>query len=183
MNEKIIDLFNKDYSFLVIIIIIMFFILFGLSQNIFLNLFGCNIRFLFKTPIVRHLLVIIMFFLILDFGINYGEILKINPLISFAISIGIYLLLYSLSHMNTFFILFVCILLFLILILTKVNKYYENSITDQEILRGKTDFIYKFHNVLVIIIVLSIVIGLITSTNKKNLYNGLFKTVNKCKNT
>ena len=63
MNEKIIDLFNKDYSFLVIIIIIMFFILFGLSQNIFLNLFGCNIRFLFKTPIVRHLLVIIMFFL------------------------------------------------------------------------------------------------------------------------
>ena len=84
--------------------------------------------------------------------------------------------------MNTFFILFVCILLFLILILTKVNKYYENSITDQEILRGKTDFIYKFHNVLVIIIVLSIIIGLITSTNKKALYNGLFKTVNKCKN-
>jgi len=171
MNNKIIEVFTTDNSFFVIMIVIVFFLFFGLSENIFVNLFGCNLKFLFKHKIVRHLLGIMILFLLFDSRINKTPM---NPLMSLLISFVAYVLLFTLSHMNTVYISFVCILLLFILIVSKIKNFFEATITDQEILKERQDFIYKFHNVLVIIAILSIITGFFTGTNKKQLRQAVF---------
>ena len=177
MEKRIIELFSTDNSYFIIVTVIVFFLFFGMSENIFVHLFGCNLKFLFKLKIIRHLLGIIILFLIFDSGFNDNII---NPIFSLLFSIISYVLLYILSHMNTIYISFVCILLFCILVITKIKNFFEVTITDQEILKERQDFLYKFTNVLVIIAILAIIIGFFTGTNKKNLIHGIFN-INTCK--
>ena len=60
-------------------------------------------------------------------------------------------------------------MLVVLIILNKFKSYYQSTINDQEDLQGRLDLIYKTTNVFVIIIVLTIIIGTLTSLNMKSL--------------
>ena len=63
------------------------------------------------------------------------------------------------------------VILLILVVMHKFKSHFENSINDQEVLQGKLDMIYKTNNVFVVIIILIIVIGSLTSLDMKALKN------------
>ena len=66
------------------------------------------------------------------------------------------------------------VIVLIFIILDKVKAYYVHSVNDQEILQDNLGFLYKLNNVLVIIAILTIIIGTLTSTKLKSIYETLF---------
>ena len=61
-----------------------------------------------------------------------------------------------------------------------VKQYYEFNISDQEVLQENLGFLYKMNNVFVIIIILTIIIGTLTSLNLKELYMTFLQDKKNC---
>ena len=72
---------------------------------------------------------------------------------------------------NRFYINLVFVMLLLLLILDKFKIYYSSTIKDQENLQEKLQFIYKTNNIFIILIILMVVIGVISSFNYTNFKN------------
>lgn len=153
---------SGDYSKKIQYILLFFLFLLALSYRIFDDLFGCNIKSFIKNIYIRHLITILFLFLIVDINVDNAEI-NMNPFLSFVFTLFIYFLAILLLHSNQIFIFFILILIFLILLMNKFKKYLKGVIMDQEIKQEQFDFIFKSNNVFVILIILTIIIGSISS--------------------
>lgn len=174
-----IGIINSDNTIKVNYIILFFIFMIGLSQNMFKNLFGCNIHKLIKSNYAKHFVTLLFLFLLID--VNSDNIKNTaNPLISLIYSITIYVLVFLLLHSNKIYITFISIIIFVLIILDKFKSFYQNTINDQEELQGKLDLIYKTNNVFVIIIVLTIIIGTLTSLNIDTLKKTLNTNLKTC---
>ena len=82
---------------------------------------------------------------------------------------------------NNIFILFILSLVLLLLVSNKYKSYLLQQVQDQEIKQQNIDFINKSNNVFVILIILTILIGSLTSIPYKNFKNLLYTNSNiKC---
>ena len=175
--NNLFDFINSDNTNKINYIILFFIFIIGLSEDLFKNLFGKNIKIIFKNIYIKHLLTILFLFLLLDINNNSKENIT-NPLINGLYSIIIYFFVIILLHCNKIYIAFTSIIIIILIILSKVKKYFENDIKDQEILQTKLETIYKINNVFVIIIILTIIIGSLTSLKKNELYKTILGKYN-----
>jgi energy-converting hydrogenase Eha subunit E len=155
----------------------VFFLFFvGLSQNVFENLFGCKIKEILKSNILRHLICFTFLFFLYDYGATLSVEdggTRPNPIKNLGVSAIIYSLVFLLFQTNIFYIYFMSIIVIIFIILDKIKAYYVHSVNDQEILQDNLGFLFKLNNVLVIIAILTIIIGTLTSSNLKNVLNTL----------
>lgn len=160
-------------------VILFFIFMIALSQNLFKNLFGCNLQKIMKKSYTKHVVSLLFLFLLVDINLETVENTS-NPLISLLYSSIIYALVFLLLHSNKIYITFISIIILVLIVLDKFKSYYQNIINDQEELQGKLDLIYKTTNVFVIIVVLTIVIGTLTSLNMKSLKRTLTGKLKSC---
>lgn len=162
---------------------LVFFLFFvALSQNIFENLFGCQVKTLLKSIWLRHLFCLFFLFVILDYGstLNVDDTNpRPNPIHNVGYSVLVYSLILLLLQTNIFYIYFMSIVVIIFIVLDKLKSYYVHSIRDQEILQDRLGFLYKLNNVLLIISILTIIIGTLTST-KTNPFKKIFSMKQKC---
>ena len=161
-------LINGDNTNRINYVIIFFIAMIGLSQNIFFNIFGSQPRKIFKRAYIKHFVSVFFLFLLLDLTSGVGKDAA-NPLVNLFYSIVLYLLVFLLMHSNKIYIAFISIIMVILIVLDKFKGHFENTIDDQEVLQGKLDLIYKTNNVFVIIAILTIVIGSLTSLDIKSL--------------
>lgn len=150
-------------------VILFFIFMIALSQNLFKNLFGCNLRKIIKNNYTKHVVSLLFLFLLVDINLDVNVENKSNPFFSLVYSSIIYVLVFLLIHSNKIYITFISIIIFVLIILDKFKSYYQSTINDQEDLQSRLDLIYKTTNVFVIIVVLTIIIGTLTSLNMKSL--------------
>tara|TARA_Y100000389_G_scaffold204619_1_gene258395 strand:- start:7201 stop:7740 length:540 start_codon:yes stop_codon:yes gene_type:complete len=177
-NTDLFNILNNDNTNKIKYVIIFFIFIIGLSENLFTNLFGKNIKIIFKNIYVKHSLTILFLFLLLDVNNENSTSDAINPIINLLYSIIIYILVILLLHCNKIYIAFTSIIVIILIILNKFKSYFETTINDQEILQTQLDLIYKTNNVFVIIIILTIIIGSLTSLDKKHFYNTILGKTN-----
>tara|TARA_Y100000389_G_C17420698_1_gene496520 strand:+ start:162 stop:716 length:555 start_codon:yes stop_codon:yes gene_type:complete len=161
-------------------VILFFIFMIALSQNLFKNLFGCNLQKIIKNNYTKHAVSLLFLFLLVDINIDSKIEYKSNPLISLVYSAIIYVLVFLLLHSNRIYITFISIIIFVLIILDKFKSYYQSTINDQEDLQNRLDLIHKTANVFVIIVVLTIVIGTLTSLNIHNLKKTLYGRIKSC---
>ena len=160
-------------------IILFFIFVFALSQNLFSNVFGCRLSDLSKNKWVKHGIIILFLYLIVDINFENAEQYT-NPIVGLVYSIFMYILVILLLHCNKIYIYFIISIILLLLGLDKFKTYYENTIKDQENLQTKLGLIYKTYNVFVIIMILTIIICSLTSIKLKSIYNIVFKNMETC---
>ena len=177
--DQMVNLIKNDNTNKIKYIILFFIFIIGLSQNLFSNIFGCNLQKIIKNNLTKHIVSLLFLFLLVDINSEGGEI-KSNPLISLLYSCIIYSLVFLLLHSNKIYITFIIIIIFVLIVLDKFKSYYQNTINDQEELQGKLDLIYKTTNVFCIIIILSIIIGTLTSLDRPSLKNTLRGNIKSC---
>lgn len=167
-------LIDGDNTVKINYIILFFIFIIGLSNNVFRNMFGDQMKEHLKSGYVKHFISILFLFLLLDINTTNNKNV-FNPLTNLLISFIIYVLVLLLTHSNQLYIACIMIILVILVVLGKFKSYYENSVNDQEILQGKLDLIYKTNNVFIIIIILIISIGSLTSLDlnalKKSIMN------------
>ncbi len=176
--DEMLKLIKNDNTNKIKYVILFFIFMIALSQNLFKNIFGCSLRNIIKNTYSKHAISLLFLFLLIDVNSDNIET-NSNPLISLLYSAIIYTLVFLLLHSNKLYITFISIIILVLIILDKFKSYYQNTINDQEELQGKLDLIYKTTNVFVIIVVLTIIIGTLTSLNMKSLkrtLNGKIKT-------
>jgi len=177
--DKMVNLIKNDNTNKIKYVILFFIFIIGLSQNLFNNIFGCNLHKIIKNNLTKHAVSLLFLFLLVDINSDNSEI-KSNPLISLLYSCIIYSLVFLLLHSNKIYITFIIIIIFILIVLDKFKSYYQSTINDQEELQGKLDLIYKTTNVFVIIIILTIIIGTLTSLDMSSLKNTLRGSVKSC---
>ena len=166
---------SGDYSNKIQHILFFFLFLLALSHRVFDHLFGCNLDTFIKNIYIRHLITILFLYLVVDMNIENGET-SMNPFLSFVFTLFLYFLAIILLHSNQVFIFFILILIFLIILLNKFKEYLNNVIMDQEVKQEKYDIIFKSNNVFVILIILTIIIGSISSFDYRKLHSLLHDT-------
>ena len=132
---------------------------------------------------MKHFICLLFLFLLLDLNLTSKDneaYSTQNPIFSLIYSVIIYILVFLLLHCNKIYIFFIAFLIFFLIILDKVKKYVEYNVKDQEVLQEQLNFIYKMNNVSVIIMVLTIIIGTLTTLNTKELIENLKKQVKYC---
>lgn len=169
-NSFITTLIDTDNTVKINYVILFFIFVIGLSNNIFRNMFGQQIKGQLKSGYVKHSICVFFLFLLLDMNPTNDRAV-LNPVFNIIISATIYLLVLLLMHSNQLYISFILAILFIIIVIHKFKSYFENTINDQEILQGKLDMIYKTNNVFIVIIILIIIIGSLTSLDIKSLIN------------
>jgi hypothetical protein len=169
-NSFITTLIDTDNTVKINYVILFFIFVIGLSNNIFRNMFGQQINGQLKSGYVKHSICIFFLFLLLDMNPT-NDRAALNPVFNIIISATIYLLVLLLMHSNQLYISFILAILFILIVIHKFKSYFENTINDQEILQGKLDMIYKTNNVFIVIIILIIIIGSLTSLDTKSLIN------------
>lgn len=153
---------SKDHSKKIQHILMFFIFIIGLSYNMFQNIFGCSLQKVFSNVYIRHAIVLLFLYLLLDTNLDSKET-SVHPFLSFLISFIIYVLGFILLHSNQFYILFIIGLIGFLFLINKYKKYVELSIQDQEIKQQRINFIYKTNNVTIIMMILTITIGSLTS--------------------
>ena len=185
MNSEFIqNLISSDNTKKINYIILFFIFFIALSQNSFKNLFGCKLNSFFKNIYFKHLISILFLFLLIDVNLNpqnkNSAFKSHNPLLSLLYTMIVYSLVFLLLHCNRIYILFISLIIFILILLDRIKQYYEFNISDQEILQQHLGFLYKMNNVFVIIIILTIIIGTLTSLNLKELYSTFLQNSKNC---
>lgn len=176
--DEMLKLIKNDNTNKIKYVLLFFIFMIALSQNLFKNIFGCSLQNIIKNTYSKHVISLLFLFLLIDVNSDNIES-NSNPLISLLYSSIIYTLVFLLLHSNKIYITFISIIILVLIVLDKFKSYYQNTINDQEELQGKLDLIYKTTNVFVIIVVLTIIIGTLTSLNMNSLkrtLNGKIKT-------
>ena len=88
-------------------------------------------------------------------------------------------MVFLLLHCNKICIFFIILLLFILILLDRIKEYNEFNIADQ-ILQENLGFIYKMNNVFVIIIILAIIIGSLSSLDVVSLLKSITQHDRKC---
>ena len=166
--ERVENWISGDYSKKIQHILLFFLFLLALSHRVFDHLFGCNIESFFKNIYIRHLITVLFLYLVVDMNID-NTTTPMNPVLSFVFTLFLYFLAILLLHSNQVFVFFILILVFLILLLNKFKAYLNIVIMDQEIKQEKYDIIFKSNNVFVILIILTIIIGSLSSFDYRKL--------------
>ena len=177
--NEILNLIKNDNTSKINYVILFFIFMIALSQNLFKNLFGCNLQKIIKNRYSKHVVTLLFLFLLIDINLDNIEN-RTNPLISLLYSLIIYVLVFLLLHSNKIYITFISIIILVLIVLDKFKSYYQSVINDQEELQGKLDLIYKTSNVFVIIIILTVVIGTLTSLNIKDLKKTFYGKIKSC---
>ena len=151
-------------------ILLFFIFLFALSHKMFDNLLGCSLNNISINIYLRHAISILFLFLVVDMNID-EYVHFINPFYSFVFSVFLYFITILLLHSNQIYIFFILSIVFLIIIINKYKKYLSQSLQDEELKQDQLEIIYKSNNVLVILMILSILIGSITSFKFSSFYN------------
>lgn len=171
MDYNIVDFISKDNTNHIKHIILFFIFMIALSNNLFTNIFGCNISKLIKNIYTKHFIGILFLYLLFD--LNIQPEIVINPLLNFFYAFITYTLVILLLHTNKLYINLIIMIVVLLIVMDKFKIYFQSSIKDQELLQNKLNFIYKGNNVFVIIILLIIIIAMLTSLKLDNLKNTL----------
>ena len=179
MNGELLQSFISRNNIEKVKYVILFFVFFiALSQNMFHDLFGCHLKHYMNNVYVKHLVSILFLFLLIDLNISSQDsnspLLSHNPLWSVLYTLVVYALVFLLLHCNKVYILFISLVIFFLILIDRMKQYYEFNISDQEILQERLGFLYKMNNVFVIIIILTIIIGTLSSLNKKALMNTIY---------
>tara|TARA_B100000424_G_C22934628_1_gene497280 strand:- start:467 stop:1018 length:552 start_codon:yes stop_codon:yes gene_type:complete len=170
-----------DYTKKIQYVIMFFIFLIALSNNIFENILGCSIKKYTNNIFVKHMISILFLYMIIDITTKNDNNFYINPILTLLFSIFIYFLFIVLMNGNNIFILFILSLVLLLLVSNKYKSYLLQQVQDQEIKQQNIDFINKSNNVFVILIILTILIGSLTSIPYKNFKNLLYTNSNiKC---
>ena len=177
--NQIEELFSIDNTKKIKYIILFFITILALSHNMFSNIFGCNIKMLMNTAYTRHIVVLLFLYLLMDLNIGDSPT-HTNPLLTLLYSIIVYMLAMLLMHSNQIYIIFIISIVILLLVLDKFKKYFENTINDQEILQTKLGLIYKTNNMFVVIMILTIIIGSLTSLNLNTLRHFFLDNIKSC---
>ena len=177
--DEMLKFIKNDNTNKIKYVILFFIFMIALSQNLFKNLFGCNLQKIMEKNHTKHIVSLLFLFLLVDINLDTIDN-KSNPLMSLLYSSIIYSLVFLLLHSNKIYITYISIIIIVLIILDKFKSYYQNTINDQEELQDKLDLIYKTTNVFVIIIVLTIIIGTLTSLNIKSLEKTLKGKVKSC---
>lgn len=168
--------------------VILFFVFFiALSQNTFKNIFGCNVKEYLNNIYLKHLICLLFLFLLIDLNINVAvdqhkqsSGLAYNPFFSLLYTLLIYVCVFLLLHSNRIYVFFISFILFFLILLERLKQYYSFNISDQEVLQEHLGMLFKINNVFVIIIILTIIIGTLSSLNVKSLMNTLSQHHRKC---
>tara|TARA_B110000008_G_scaffold167189_1_gene167182 strand:- start:2062 stop:2610 length:549 start_codon:yes stop_codon:yes gene_type:complete len=166
--ERVENWISGDYSKKIQHILLFFLFLLALSHRVFDHLFGCNIESFIKNIYIRHLITVLFLYLVVDMNID-NTTTPMNPVLSFVFTLFLYFLAILLLHSNQVFVFFILILVFLILLLNKFKAYLNIVIMDQEIKQEKYEIIFKSNNVFVILIILTIIIGSLSSFDYRKL--------------
>ena len=177
--DDMVNLIKNDNMNKIKHVILFFIFMMALSQNLFKNLFGCNLKELINNIYIKHAISLLFLFLLVDINSDGSEN-KSNPLSSLLYSGIIYVLVFLLLHSNKIYITFITIIIVILIVLDKFKSYYQNTINDQEDLQSRLEMIYKTTNVFVIIIILTIIIGTLTSLDIKSLKNTFYEKVKVC---
>jgi hypothetical protein len=153
---------STDHSKKIQYVLLFFIFIIGLSYNMFQNLFGCSLQKVFRNTYTRHVIALFFLYLLLDTNLDSKKT-SIHPFLSFLLSCIIYVLGFILLHSNHFYILFIIGLTGFLFFINKYKKYVELSIQDQEIKQERINFIHKTNNVTIIMMILTITIGSLTS--------------------
>jgi hypothetical protein len=151
-------------------VLLFFIFLLALSYNVFDRLFGDSLKEITKNIYVRHSIGLLFLYLLVDLNLDKIES-SMNPIASFFVSIFIYFLVFILLHSHYLFIVFIVALVLFLIVLDKYKKYLQQSVQDQEIMQEHLDLIYKTNNVFVILMILTIIIGSISSFDSKSIKN------------
>ena len=151
-------------------VLLFFIFLLALSYNVFDRLFGDSLKEITKNIYVRHSIGLLFLYLLVDLNLDKIES-SMNPIASFVVSIFIYFLVFILLHSHYLFIVFIVALVLFLIVLDKYKKYLQQSVQDQEIMQEHLDLIYKTNNVFVILMILTIIIGSISSFDSKSIKN------------
>lgn len=178
-TDEMVNLIKNDNMNKIKYVILFFIFMIALSQNLFKNLFGCRLKSIINNTYTRHVISLLFLFLLVDMNLD-GVESKSNPLISLIYSCIIYVLVFLLLHTNKIYITFITIVIVILIVLDKFKSYYQNTINDQEELQGKLDTIHKTTNVFVIITILTIIIGTLTSLNVKSVQDTFRGKVKMC---
>jgi len=179
-TEELLNFVKNDNTNKTKYVVLFFVFMIALSQNLFKNLFGCNLQKIIKNNYTKHVISLLFLFLLVDINIDTNIEYKSNPLISLVFSVIIYVLVFLLLHSNKIYITFISIIIFVLIILDKFKSYYQSTINDQEDLQSRLDLIYKTTNVFVIIVVLTIIIGTLTSLNMNSLNKTIYGKIKSC---
>lgn len=153
---------STDHSKKIQYVLLFFIFIIGLSYNMFQNIFGCSLQKVFSNVYIRHAIILLFLYLLLDTNLDSKET-SVNPIFSLLLSCIIYVLGFILLHSNHFYILFIIGLIGFLFLINKYKKYVELSIQDQEIKQQRINLIHKTNNVTVIMMILTITIGSLTS--------------------
>lgn len=142
-------------------ILLFFIFLLSLSNHVFDQLFGCSLKRIAQQVYVRHAIGVLFLYLLVDLNIDNET--TMNPLVSFGYSLFMYALVLILLHSHQLYILFILALVFFLILLDKYKKYLEHSVQDQEVKQEHLNLIYKTNNVFIILMILTIIIGSLSS--------------------
>lgn len=179
-TDELINFIKNDNTNKIKYVILFFVFMIALSQNLFKNLFGCNMQKIIKNNYTKHAVSLLFLFLLVDINIDANVEYKSNPLISLIYSVIIYALVFLLLHSNKIYITFITIIILVLIVLDKFKSYYQSTINDQEDLQSTLELIYKTTNVFVIIVILTIIIGTLTSLNMNSLKKTLSGKIKSC---
>ena len=134
-NMKIIDSKIKSYfkndTDLIILTVSIFLIYLSLSTGFLSSLLGCQIyRFTNNNMYFRHFILILFIYFAFDITSKFNEFL--HPLITFVLSICIYILFILFSKMTLFYTILVLFLIIFIAIINKFKRYYNHTLSDDE---------------------------------------------------
>ena len=159
ISEKISNYFKSDNTDLIILTLSIFLIYLSLSTGFLSTLLGCQIyRFTNNNIYFRHFILLLFIYFAFDISSTFNT--YIHPLITFIISLCIYLSFILFSKMTLFYTLIVLSLIILIGVINKFKRYYNNTLTDNE-KKLKTSIVKlnKLENMIIILIIMCIMTG------------------------
>ena len=165
--NKVEEWISSDNTKKIQYVLLFFIFMLALSHQMFDHLFGDALKSFTKHVYVRHCVSLLFLYLLVDINTDNKET-PVNPLISFIATLFIYCLAFILLHSNQLYIIFILSLVFFLILLDKYKKFIEQSVQDQESRKDSINLIYKTNNVFVILMILTIIIGSLSSFDKES---------------
>ena len=159
VDSKIRRYFKNDNSDLIILTVSIFLIYLSLSTGFLSSLLGCQIyRFTNNSIYFRHFILVLFIYFAFDITSKFNEFL--HPLITFVLSICIYILFILFSKMTLFYTMLVLFLIIFIAVINKFKRYYNHTLSDDEKkLKDSIVVLNEIENLIIILIFFSVLIG------------------------
>ena len=159
INVKIKNYFENDNTDLIILTSSIFLIYLSLSTGFLTSLLGCQIyNFTNNNIYFRHFILILFIYFAFDITSKFNNFL--HPLITFILSLCIYVLFILFSKMTLFYTILVLFLIVIIAVINKFKRYYNNTLSDNEKkLQNSIITLNEVENLIILLILSTILIG------------------------